>query len=232
MKPRKQITTRALLIACTTVLVTLAPALTGCASRTHKPTKARNAAQATAHKQKPAQQKRAESSAQYKPQRNIDYVALDHIVMPREFAEIGSRKPLTGQDITKIAAYYEKLYWVDRHFILAVIKAESNFNSRAVSSCGARGLMQLMPATARSLGVRDSFHPAQNIAGGTLYLAKQVRAFGDNARLVLAAYNAGPGNVKKHSGVPPFKSTRDYIERVLKYRKQYAQGKVASMQRR
>ena len=151
-----------------------------------------------------------------------DNVAHGRIVMPKDFRTIGRTKPMTGKDTVTLVTYYAEIYGIDKNLVYAVIKAESNFNPRAVSSCGAQGLMQLMPGTARSLGVTDAFHPAQNIAGGTLYLAKMVREFGNDARLVLAAYNAGPGNVKKYGGVPPFKATQDYVNRVLHHRRRYA----------
>lgn len=99
-------------------------------------------------------------------------------------------------------------------FIKAVAVAESRMNHLAVSKAGAKGLMQLMPSTAKNLGVEDPFDPAQSIAGGAQYLAKQVSAFG-NYRLALAAYNAGPENVRKHGGIPPFKETQVYVDRVM-----------------
>lgn len=96
----------------------------------------------------------------------------------------------------------------------AVIRTESGYRPRAVSRSGAKGLMQLMPATARSVGVYDPFDPAQNIMGGARYLRKLYDRFG-TLRLAVAAYNAGPGNVRKHKGVPPFKETRRYVQAVL-----------------
>lgn len=102
---------------------------------------------------------------------------------------------------------------VDPQLIKAVIYAESRFDSRAVSPKGAMGLMQLMPETARELGVRDPFSPVQNIIGGTRYLGRQLKSFGD-LRLALAAYNAGPASVV-NGRVPNIKETRDYVERVV-----------------
>ncbi|WP_420586444.1 lytic transglycosylase domain-containing protein [Ruegeria sp.] len=99
--------------------------------------------------------------------------------------------------------------------VLAVISVESAGRADAVSSAGAQGLMQLMPATARRFGVQDSFHPAQNISGGVKYLNWLMEEFGNDPILVLAGYNAGEGSVRKHGGVPPFAETRDYVPKVL-----------------
>ena len=99
--------------------------------------------------------------------------------------------------------------------VLAVITVESSGRTDAVSSAGARGLMQLMPATAARFGVTDSLAPRQNIAGGVKYLDWLMTEFGRDPILVLAGYNAGEGSVRKHEGVPPFAETRDYVPKVL-----------------
>ena len=98
----------------------------------------------------------------------------------------------------------------------AVAKNESNFDADAVSSCGAQGVMQLMPSTAKSLGVTNSLDAEQNIMGGAKYLSQMLSRYDGDTTLALAAYNAGSGNVAKYGGVPPFKETQTYIARVLK----------------
>jgi soluble lytic murein transglycosylase-like protein len=112
-----------------------------------------------------------------------------------------------------IVAKAAKQNELDRELLSSVIRAESDFHPRAVSPKGALGLMQLMPATARRLAVRDPFDPAENIQGGARYLKSLLGKFG-TLNLALAAYNAGPGNVSLYGGVPPFRETHDYIARV------------------
>jgi len=107
---------------------------------------------------------------------------------------------------------------VDPALVKAVILAESNYNPRAISRRGAKGLMQLMPATAKALGVKDLFDPESNINGGVKYLRKLLDRFGGDVELALAAYNAGSRYVRKYRGVPPFRATRFYIRKVMKYR--------------
>jgi len=107
-------------------------------------------------------------------------------------------------------------YNVAPELIKAMVLVESGMNSRATSPAGAQGLMQLMPATAQSLGVKQPYDPNENIFGGAHYIRKMLDSFSDR-RLAIAAYNAGPGNVRKYGDVPPFKETQYYVKKVLKY---------------
>lgn len=110
-----------------------------------------------------------------------------------------------------------KAFDLDEALIKAVIKVESNYNPKAVSAKGAQGIMQLVPATAREMQVSDPFNAADNIRGGSRYLRMMLDQFGGNLELALAAYNAGPGNVRRYGGVPPFAETQNYILQVKKY---------------
>ena len=108
-------------------------------------------------------------------------------------------------------------YNVPVNLLKAIGKAESGFDASAVSSAGAIGVMQLMPATAASLGVSDPYDARSNIMGGAKYISEKLTQYGGNIDLALAAYNAGSGNVAKYGGVPPFKETRNYIKKVKEY---------------
>ena len=110
---------------------------------------------------------------------------------------------------------------IDPAVIMAIIMVESGFNPRAVSKKGAKGLMQLMPPTAKALGVKNPFNPTDNINGGVKYFKRKLNKFNGNVKLALAAYNAGSRNVKKYKGIPPFRATKIYVKKVLEYYRVY-----------
>jgi soluble lytic murein transglycosylase-like protein len=114
-----------------------------------------------------------------------------------------------------IVAEASRRHGVDPALIAAVIETESGFNPRAGSPAGAKGLMQLMDATARGLGVSDSFDPHQNVMGGTKFLRQLLDKYKGDVKLALAAYNAGPGAVDRHGGIPPYAETQRYVPKVL-----------------
>ena len=119
------------------------------------------------------------------------------------------------KNLEEVVAKYARQYGVDEDLVWAVIRQESGFNPGAVSPKGAMGLMQLMPGTAALLGVSDPFNVEQNVAGGVKYLEQCLNQFNQNVPLALAAYNAGPGNVVKYQGCPPFAETRTYVASIL-----------------
>ena len=122
------------------------------------------------------------------------------------------------QEIISTAAARAKL---DPALVRAMIHAESGFNPRAVSRKGALGLMQLMPEVARSLGVRNPYRPEENVVGGCRYVAQLLTRYRGDLSLALAAYNAGPGAVERHGGVPPYSETQEYVKRVLDLHQRY-----------
>lgn len=141
-------------------------------------------------------------------------VPFERVHLPAKFEHSYKGKKYDFQMIKDIVRECAKYYSVDEKLIWAVMEVESGFNPNAVSNAGACGLMQLMPATAVEMGVDDIFDPAQNIAGGVQYLRKMLDLFNGNLDLALAGYNAGPENVKKYGGVPPFTETINYIKLV------------------
>ncbi len=151
---------------------------------------------------------------------NVPYI----LVMKEKRVVIEIKGPIT--DYEDLIVNASERYRVDPALVKAVIKAESNFNHRAVSPVGARGLMQLMPATAAKLQVEDSFHPENNIDGGVRYLRYLMNLFNGNLPLVLAAYNAGENTVLRYNNrIPPYEETRTYVRRVLDYFDKYSSAK-------
>lgn len=133
-------------------------------------------------------------------------------------------EPIEGKYADLINEAAEK-YSLDPALLKAVIKQESGFNSKATSWCGAQGLMQLMPETARSLGVSNPYDPKENIMGGARYLRGLLDRFNNDVSLALAAYNAGPGAVKRYGGVPPYRETQNYVASILSMYEKYSKGR-------
>jgi soluble lytic murein transglycosylase-like protein len=123
---------------------------------------------------------------------------------------------LTPAEMHELLSSAGTLHNIDADLLASIVHAESGGHVRAVSRTGARGLMQLMPGTAATLGVHDSFAPDQNIAGGTAYLDALLTRYHDNIAFALAAYNAGPAAVDRYHGVPPYAETRAYVARVIR----------------
>lgn len=130
-------------------------------------------------------------------------------------AETGAEKISTREQIKNIVFRAAKKHGVDEKLVNALIKQESGFNPNAKSKAGAMGLMQLMPATAKGLGVTNPMDPEQNVEGGVKYLKSMLNKYNGNVILALAAYNAGPGAVDKYDGVPPYKETQNYVKSIL-----------------
>ena len=169
----------------------------------------------------------------------IDRVVDDEVVPAvvveevREYGEFPQRswefdeksQPLFNSKYDKLIVAAARKHNVDAALVSAVIQAESDFDTREVSNKGARGLMQLMPATAERFGVKKVFDPEQNIDGGVRYLRWLLTTFEGNADLAVAAYNAGEGNVWKYKGIPPFRETINYVKKISRRFKNARQEK-------
>jgi soluble lytic murein transglycosylase-like protein len=162
------------------------------------------------------------------PLRRVERIVSDEVVPIAEVKAVASlfparswrfneaSKPLYDSRYNKVIVDAARKLDVDAALISSIIKAESDYDPRTISSKGARGLMQLMPATADRFGIANSLDPEQNIYGGARYLKWLLGKFNGNAELVVAAYNAGEGNVWKYDGVPPFRETVEYVRRVAR----------------
>lgn len=127
----------------------------------------------------------------------------------------GASQALKQSELEELAEEISSRYGVDPSLVKSIIQVESGFNPNAVSPAGAVGLMQLMPETATSLGVKDPFNPVQNIDGGVRYLKQMLSRYQGNVQLALAAYNSGPGTVDRAGGIPDYPATKKYIQKVL-----------------
>jgi soluble lytic murein transglycosylase-like protein len=159
----------------------------------------------------------------------VQKIVAEGVFPRRSWRYSDDSKPIFKTKFDQTIIDAAKKFDVDAALVSAVIKAESDFNPREMSNKGARGLMQLMPATAERFGVTDSFDPVANIYAGTRYLRWLLKTFEGNADLAVAAYNAGEGNVWKYNGVPPFRETVTYINRIAKHIRAAAQ-KAARVQ--
>lgn len=126
-----------------------------------------------------------------------------------------------NSDFDEIIKTLSARYGIDPHLVKAIVKAESDFDPSAVSSSGARGLMQLMPDTAALMGVKDIHDPVENVEGGIRYLNRMLEKFAWKVPLAVAAYNAGETAVAKYGRIPPYSETQDYVKRVLRYYRAY-----------
>lgn len=182
------------------------------------------------------------------PLTRIDRIVEDEIVTPETIAEVKKieiegvlpkrswrfseeSKPLFNSKFDRIIVEAARHFDVDAALVSAVIKAESDYDPRTLSNKGAQGLMQLMPATATRFGVTNAFDPEANVYAGTRYLRWLLKTFDGNADLAVAAYNAGEGNVWKYNGVPPFRETVTYINRIAKHLRRATTASAAPVEK-
>jgi soluble lytic murein transglycosylase-like protein len=146
---------------------------------------------------------------------------MPELAPPDATADANAPAPVPPEQIDQLVQQNADIWQVDPALIKSVIANESSFNANAQSPVGAQGLMQLMPETAASLGVKNPYDPAQNVAGGTRYLRSLLDRFKGDTRLAVAAYNAGPNAVEKYGDVPPYAETQSYVKNVLGSLDQY-----------
>lgn len=147
------------------------------------------------------------------PQISLDKALQEAAALQSNIPSVN--KTSTKSQVLNVVNQISKKYDVDAKLVQALIKQESGFNPKAKSKAGAMGLMQLMPSTAKNLGVQDPYNMVQNVEGGVKYLKSMLNKYNGNVILALAAYNAGPNAVDKYSGVPPYKETQNYVRNIL-----------------
>ncbi len=147
------------------------------------------------------------------PQVSLDKALQEAAALQSNIPSVN--KASTKSQVLNVVNQISKKYDVDEKLVQALIKQESGFNPKAKSKAGAMGLMQLMPSTAKNLGVQDPYNMVQNVEGGVKYLKSMLNKYNGNVILALAAYNAGPNAVDKYSGVPPYKETQNYVRNIL-----------------
>lgn len=158
--------------------------------------------------------------------KKLEPVEKQHKIEVNTPLEISSVKP-SNQSLNRLGKYEDiinhasETYGVDKNIIKSVILAESSAKENAISTANAKGLMQIIDSTAQYLGINNVWDPKENIMGGAKYLSELLRKYNGNLKFALAGYNAGPGNVDKYNGIPPFTETQNYVKRVVGYLKNF-----------